>query len=152
MKEVNAGHDHAWVGNEAQVSPLLLPCHRCDRVWQAFEGAVCHMALPRKSEGTNGSGSSTSSACPGKLLAEFSQLWDFLTLTTWSDGKKRQTGRLSLSLDAGRLRLSLTDEETGTYASLVGDTLDDLLVEVEVRLRDGQMPWRASGFSKGKRS
>jgi hypothetical protein len=48
------------------------------------------------------------------------------------------------------LGLSLHDEETGQYAFLNGRSLDGLLEEVELRLSDGSLSWRASRFTRRK--
>jgi hypothetical protein len=86
---------------------------------------------------------------PG-LLKQFSELWAFLTQSTYEDGTRRKTGRLSLSCDVDMLGLSLHDEETGQYAFLNGRSLDGLLEEVELRLSDGSLSWRASRFTRRK--
>jgi hypothetical protein len=133
-------------------SPVLFRCVGCNASIWYTEGVKCQMALPRKSENGQATGLSGSPVLPGKLFAEYSSLWEFLTLSHWPDGKKRRTGRLSLSCDVGGLRLSLSDEETGLYASINGATVDDLLLLAEVALRDATMAWRVSQFGRPKRS
>jgi hypothetical protein len=86
------------------------------------------------------------------MLSAFSELWAFLTLGTFEDGTRRQTGRLSFTCDVDLLGVSLQDDETGQYAYLNGRSLDDLLLEAELRLKEGTMPWRPSRYAgKAKR-
>jgi hypothetical protein len=84
------------------------------------------------------------------LLTQYSELWAFLTASTFEDGARRRTGRLSLSCDADLLALSLTDEETGQYACLSGRNVTALLEEAELRLSDGSLSWRPSRFKRSK--
>lgn len=109
------------------------------------------MALPEKRATANGSASSMSSASAKGLLEPFVELWAFLTASTYPDGRKRRTGRLSVSFESGLLGLLLTDDETGQYAFLNGRSLDDLLLEVESRLADGSLAWRPSRYNGRKK-
>jgi len=109
------------------------------------------MAFPVKPTASGSSASAMSSALEMGLFKPFPELWDFLTTSTLPDGASRQTGRLSVSCESGVLKLSLTDDFTGQYACLSGKRLDDLLAEVELRLADGSLPWRASNFTGRKR-
>ncbi len=105
------------------------------------------MALPRRNEAPASSGSSTSKLAHGQLLSQFSEVLAFLTQTTWPDGKRRTTGRLSLSCGLTSWTLSAVDEESGQYVSLAADTPDDALLMFEAGLADGTLPWRASKYS-----
>lgn len=109
------------------------------------------MVLPRASATVNGLQSSTSRPLAAGPLAEFSELWAFLTLLTHPDGVSRLTGHLSLSLESGVLKLSLTCDESRQYACLMGSSLGDLLAEVELRLEDGSLPWRPSRYAKARK-
>jgi len=100
--------------------------------------------------GTPGA-SSTSSVKVGQLLSPFARIWEFLTLTTYASGKSRKPGRLSLSLGSDGLKVTLTDDTSGTYCLRVGETLDDALLALEVALEDGTLKWQKSDFAKGRK-
>jgi hypothetical protein len=109
------------------------------------------MALPRKAATASNSESSTSKQLDAGPLEQYSELWAFLTQTTFPDGVKRLTGKISLSCESGLMGLLLTDTETGSYAFLNGHGVTDLLTEAELRLSDGSLNWRASRYPlKGK--
>lgn len=132
------------------VKVVKVLCWWC-RTYHPPEEVEACMALPEKRASANGSTSSTSSASASGLLEPFRELWDFLTASTYPDGRKRRMGRLSVSFESGLLGLLLTDEETGQYAFLNGRTLDDLLLEAESRLADGSLHWRPSRYSGRKK-
>lgn len=122
-------------------------CWRCRAMHSPAEVETC-MPLPEKPAPTAGSTSSTSSALAPGPLKEYSELWGFLSLTAYPDGRKRRPGKISLSCDAGLLGLSLMDDETGQYAFLNGKDLDNLLTEAELRLADGTLSFKVSKYSK----
>lgn len=133
------------------VRVLEVLCFNCG-YYHHPDGVLTCMALPRKSASVENSPSSTSSALDAGLLRQYSEIWGFLTSTAYEDGTSRRTGRLSLCFESGILKLSLNDEETGQYACLSGRQMDGILTEVELRLADGTMPWRASQYQrKGRR-
>lgn len=125
-------------------------CWWCRTYHDPAEVTAC-MALPEKKATAESSTSSTSSVSAPGLLSQFTELWAFLTATSYPDGRSRMTGRISLSFDAGLLGLLLQDDQTGQYAFLNGRGLDDLLLEAETRLADGSLAWRASRFQPRKR-
>jgi len=130
--------------------PLVL-CWWCREYHPPAEVEKC-MVLPRKVAAADGSPSSTSSALVAGQWSQFPELWAFLTATVFPDGGSRKTGRLSVSFESGAMRLSLTDDETGQYASLSGRNLDDLFLDLELRLAEGTLPWKASRYTSAKRS
>lgn len=126
-------------------------CWWCRGVHLASEVEAC-MALPRKIATVEGCSSSTLSASDAGPLKPYSELWAFLTQTTFEDGSKRQPGKLSLSCESGNVGLSLNDGETGQYAFLEAANLTDLLKDANKRLEENRVPWRASKWaSEGKR-
>ena len=122
-------------------------CWWCREYHSPEEVDAC-MALPRKIAGAENSQSSTSNVLDAGPLKQFSELWGFLTATSYPDGVKRRTGRLSVSFESGLLGLLLTDDETGQYAFLNGRNLDDLLAEAELRLADGSLTFKASKWQR----
>lgn len=143
-----------FTGRDGQEGPPAFAwtvlCPYCRERHLPAEVETC-MVLPRKTAGAGSSSSSTSKPLAAGPLEQYSELWAFLTATTYPDGGKRLTGRLSLSLDKDMLGLLLTDEETGTYAFLNGRSLVDLLTEAELRLSDGTLSFRASRWQGKKR-
>jgi hypothetical protein len=111
------------------------------------EVGLC-MVLPRKNAGARAGSSSRSKLLDAGPLANYAELWAFLTSVTHPDGEKRKTGRLSFSCDAGALVLSLNDPETSQYATLTGDSLKVILDEAELQMNAGELRWRQSKFGK----
>jgi hypothetical protein len=130
--------------------PVAVPtvlCPYCRERHSPAEVDAC-MVLPRKSASAETSGSSTSKQLGAGPLLPCSELWAFLTSTSFPDGTKRRTGRLSVSCDGDMLGLLLNDEETGAYSFLNGRDLAALLEEAELRLADGSLSWRASKYQR----
>lgn len=126
-------------------------CYWCELDGEGEKDDLC-MAMPVKPAAKGDSTSSTSSVLAAGLLTQYCELWDFLTGQTYADGSRRPGGKLALSCESGALGLCLTDTGTGQYAFLNGNSVDDLLLEAEVRLKEGKVPWRASRYQgKGKR-
>ncbi len=112
--------------------------------------ALCMAMLEPKVNG-KGSSSSTLNVRAGELLSAFSEIWAFLTETTYATGRKRLTGRLSLSLGVDGLKVTLTDDTTGTYCTRTAECLDDALLALEVGLKEGSLNWLPSSYVKGKK-
>jgi len=127
-----------------------LLCPSCRERHSPAEVETC-MALPRKSPGSESSSSSTSNALDPGPLKQYSELWAFLTATTFPDGTKRQAGKFSVSFESGLLGLLLSDGETGQYAFLNGRDLTGLLDEAELRLADGSLSFRPSRYGGRKK-
>jgi hypothetical protein len=125
-------------------------CWWCREHHLASEVEQC-MSLPMKRASAGNSKSSTSSALVAGLLQPYSELWAFLTARTYPDGTKRLTGRLSLCCDSGGIRLSCTDDQTGLYVSLLGNSVDDVFLAFEAGLAADDLPWRESKFQGRKK-
>ncbi len=146
----DAWHPDQPVRGRVVIEEVL--CCFCRNYHHPDEVNKC-MVLPRKTAAVEGSQSSTSNALDAGQWKLFPELWEFLTASVFPDGASRRTGRLSVSFESGAIRLSLTDDETGQYASLSGRKLDDLFLDLEVRLAEGSLPWKASRYAsrnKGK--
>lgn len=109
------------------------------------------LALQEPTVTRKGDRSSTSNVRIGELLSQFSTVWEFLTATSYGSGRKRQTGRLSLSLASDGLKVTLTDDTMGVYCTRVGETLEDALLTLELALKDGSLVWAPSSFAKAKK-
>lgn len=135
---------------EAAVRVYQVLCWWCRTYHPPEEVETCMKIPERHAEASNGTGSSSKSLVAG-LLTPFCEIWAFLTGTDSATGKKRQPGNLSLRLSSGQLAVTLNDAETCQYCSLMGDSLDDLLLLAEAGLSDGSLPWRPSQYAKPKR-
>lgn len=124
-------------------------CWWCREVHLASGVDSC-MALPRKEDVGATRSKSCSSSPTSSLSGTFAELWGFLTVTSWEDGKRRLAGRISVSFASDGFTLALNDAETGQYACLTGMALDDLFLEAEQGLATGELPWRASKFASSK--
>jgi len=110
------------------------------------------MALPRKIARAEDSASSTSNVLDAGLLSQYSELWAFLTTTTYPDGTKRLPGKISLSCESGLLGLLLTDCDNDQYAFLSGRNPTTMLEEAELRLSDCSLSFKPSKYpSRGGR-
>lgn len=141
---VRDGGDHP----PADVYDLVYARELNDLRWRL---EVLCMALVRPNVAASGTPVSSSTLTRGALLIDFSELWGFLTDATYQDGTPRSTGQLSLKLSAGKLQVTLTDPTSSTYCCQSGSSLDDVFLALEIGLKDGSLPWRPSGFSKGKK-
>jgi len=108
---------------------------------------LCMALQEPMAKGANGQ-SSTSNVRAGELLSQFSAIWEFLTATSFASGRKRQTGRLSLSLSADGIKVTLTDDTMGVYCTRAAETLDDALLALEVAFKDNSLTWHPSNYAK----
>jgi len=135
---------------QAPVVPDRILCWWCRAYHRPDEVEQC-MALHRPLPPASSNGTSSSSAKMGSLLAEFSEVWEFLSSTRYADGAQRQTGQFSLRCEHNGLRGTLTDPSSSSYCSLTMESLDELLLAFEIGLKANSLDWRKSSFSKGKR-
>jgi hypothetical protein len=108
---------------------------------------VCMSPLPTKADLDRLQPSSCSIATTGSLLSAFPELLAFLSKSSLAEGTSRKLGKLSLALESGAWKLTLTDVETGLYACLTHASLDDLFLTVEERFERSEMPWRVSSYA-----
>lgn len=134
---------------QAPVVPGVILCWWCRSYHSPGEVDKC-MALPEKRATVGASESSMLNALDAGPLKQYCELWAVLTATTYPDGRRRQTGRLSLSCESSLLKVTVTDQETGQYACLTGGSLDELLLALEMGIADGTCPWRPSSYENGK--
>jgi len=126
-------------------------CWWCREFHSPSEVEHCMKIPDRRAGASNGTGSSSSVLDAGVLM-QFSELWAFLMGTDTVTGQSRKSGSLSLKFVSGLLGLTLNDAETSQYCFLQGSRLDDLLLQAELGLSDGSLPWRASqGPPRGRR-
>jgi hypothetical protein len=130
------------------VYDLVLARELEDLRWRTEQ--LC-MAMQEPTVTRKGEGSSSSSAIRGELLSHFSELWAFLSGTTYASGKPRLTGSLSVSLASDGVKVTLTDPTSGTYCTRVGNSLDDVLMQLEIGLADATLKFLPSSFAKQKK-
>lgn len=140
------------VGSEQYPPPdvrdLVMARQLADLLWRVE--ALC-VALTKPMANGKSSGASSCTVVPGRLLAEYSNIWEFLSATSWSDGTSRVPGSLSLKLTSGALQVTLTDPSTATYCCRSAPTLEDALLALEMAFLDDSLGWRQSGFAKPKK-
>jgi len=112
---------------------------------------VLCVALLKPSANGPLSGPSSATVEQGKMLADYSSIWEFLTGTSWSDGTSRKPGSLSLKLMSGSLQATLTDPSTATYCCRSGRSLEECLMSLEMAFLDNSLAWRASEYAKPKK-
>jgi len=132
------------------VLPRNVLCWWCRTMHAPAEVSTC-MAMKRPESTQTESLPSSSSVTRGELLSAFAELWEFLTLPKYGDGKPRQTGHLSLRLTQHGLMGTLTDPSSGSYSTLIGSSLDELFLAWEVGLKEGTLAWRKSTYSRGRK-
>ncbi len=113
-------------------------------------GVLC-VALQKPTPNGTSPGQSSVTVQQGKMLADFSSIWEFLTGTSFADGTSRYPGSLSLKLTSGSLQVTLTDPSTATYCCRSGRKLEDVLADLERAFLDNSLGWRPSGFAKPKK-
>jgi len=126
-------------------------CCFCREMHSPGEVEQC-MVLPRKEDVKGQLNGSASTALDPGPLKQYSELWSFLTSSTYPDGTPRLTGRISLSFESGMLRLSLNDDETGSYATLNSRSYLTILEEAELRLADGSLSFKPSKYAQKGRA
>lgn len=100
------------------------------------------MYVKRQLAGTPG----TSQEVPvdPKFAERYPAMWEFLTMTTWEDGKERKPSKMSLSVVEGRWCVCFVDDASKRIAFLSGLTFQELLTSLEKRLASDGMEWRAA--------
>lgn len=89
------------------------------------------------------SGSSTRVAdWSGTILKDFPTLCEFLASGVYEDGSKRLTGTFQLFTEGGIWKATLRDKELKCFAFLSSETIEGLLLSVEVALQEGKVEWR----------
>jgi len=82
------------------------------------------------------------SSVTGTWLAPFPTLWEFLTLSTWPDGSRRDLGTILLFVDGSSLKACLKDKNGPRTCFLTGPDPDTLLLALEEGLAKDTLDWR----------
>lgn len=88
-------------------------------------------------------------ATPGKVLAGFANLLEFLSMRTWPDGSLRLTGTITLSTEGSSWKATLKDRDSAGVAFVTADTPDSLLKALDKGIEAGTLEWRDDKFQGG---
>jgi len=130
----------------------------CPFCYEGAQARVCrrghlgdHLCAPRRKRSlvlhkptANGSSGASlkSTTCLGTWLAPFPSIWEFLTLSTWTDGSPRIPGTILLFMDEGSLKVCLKDKNGPRTAFVTGPDPDTLFLAVEEGLAANSLSWR----------
>ena len=67
---------------------------------------------------------------------------EFITLTRWDDGKRRETGTVMVLCEGGKWKAWLHDRDGKQSAWISGDSAGELMEAVEQALLSGCVGWR----------
>lgn len=81
-------------------------------------------------------------ALEDRFEEEVAALGEFLCESSWEDGKKRQTGSLTVFFDEGVLKACVSDKDAGLVAFVSGASWNGLMQAIEKGLRQGSLEWR----------
>lgn len=123
-------------------------CVSCRRVHQSWEREVC-MPVARRVSSSGSSGTGSAVATPGKVLAGFANLLEFLSMRTWPDGSLRLTGTITLSTEGSSWKATLKDRDSAGVAFVTADTPDSLLKALDKGIEAGTLEWRDDKFQGG---
>jgi hypothetical protein len=87
----------------------------------------------------------------GQFAEAHPNLAAFLRDTVYEDGSGRRTSTLTVFVEAGRVKLCLSDRDLNRTAWGTGDTLEDALAGLELALESGSADWRSSKGEPKKR-
>ncbi len=109
------------------------------------------MALKRNAAAAGGDGEGS-----GKVeLCEFAEghpdLFDFLTLAKWPDGKPRQLGTILVCVEGGLVKGWINDKECGVSCWLSCGSLSGLFKRMDAICGGAEADWRVPRPAGGKR-
>lgn len=81
---------------------------------------------------------------------EYPNLTDMLLCTKWDDATFRTTSTLLVFVEDGVLKACLNDRHYNRSAFFTSDTMESLVVKIELALTNGTVEWRSRG--KGQNS
>lgn len=100
------------------------------------------MALQRFAGGAAGPSSSSRppTCCP--WLGKFPTVVEFLSMSLWPDGARRETGTITLLCESGQWKAALNDRDANVSAFVSGETMTALFKAIEEGLTEGRLDWR----------
>jgi len=78
----------------------------------------------------------------GSAFEAFPNLFEFMCLTVWPDGSRRETGTVMFFTESGAWKAWLHDRDGCEGCFVSSDSLDSLLVRLEEMLSVGGGDWR----------
>jgi hypothetical protein len=107
----------------------------------------CMSLLKRSLPSDNGAGGS-----PAGNVVGVGDSWpaaaEFLTMTRWEDGKRRETGTIMIVCEGGMWKAWLHDRDAHRSAWLSGSTAAEMMEAVEQALLSGCVGWRPDRGAK----
>lgn len=76
------------------------------------------------------------------MSAEHPDLYAFMREVAWSDGKKRLTGTLTISVEGRVIKCSTHDRDGKRYFWMTGESWQGLLRSIDSALRNDTAEWR----------
>jgi len=109
------------------------------------------MALHKPSGNGSIGGTFQHSLLTGTWLQPFPTLWEFLTLSVWPDGSRRELGTILLFVDGASLKACLKDKNGPRTCFLTAPDPDTLLLSVEEGLAQNTLDWRPDKPQQSRR-
>lgn len=75
----------------------------------------------------------------------FPTLHQYITCTSWEDGKPRTTSTLLFFLENGVMKCCVNDRDNNRSAFFTATTFNDLLLHMETRLSEETADWKIKG-------
>lgn len=99
--------------------------------------------LRRFSDGGNGPGSAGGVPQDPSAGKAYPGLCEFLGALVYQDGSAREPGSITITVDAGRFRLSLNDKDQSCSATVTADNIGEGIKCLEKKLQEDTLDWRA---------
>jgi hypothetical protein len=112
-----------------------------------LKGSV--MGFLKKSDHLNATGSGLV-VPPGGILGQCPVVTEYLTSTVWDDGTPRERSTLIVVIEAGMLKVCLSDKATGRSLWRSGSSLEEVIQGMEEVIVFQQADWRTSRPQQGR--
>lgn len=86
----------------------------------------------------------------GSILLEYPHLYEYLTESSWDDGKPRDRATIMIIADGGRFKLWLNDKALGRSCWVSGETLEAAFLSLDAGLSADDLEWRKAPQNAGK--
>lgn len=80
----------------------------------------------------------------------FKNLLSYWMDSKWDDGSVRETSTVSLFVEEGMFKAALNDRDLRRSAYVSGDSIEDVLLKLELGLEGDTLDWRSWQGGKGK--
>lgn len=120
-------------------------------IWQEFCGMAkqdLKKSLVERALAARGPGGGGVRAHDADWAEKYPTLHEFLTLTQLSDGTTRTTSTMTLMIEGGLFKAVLNERDTNQGCWATGETITQLLAEMEERLSADHVDWRAQKWAQ----